>query len=196
MSCSPFDLKDYFFGELANQERHAVEQHVAACAGCRDELDALGVTRSALLSVPDEEPLRRIAFVSDKVFEPRWWQKLWAAPQLGFASACIIAAAIVFHALQSPVTAQAPPAVAQVDRSRIDAEVAKQVDAAVQNAVAASEARQAAHLADVVNARLKQSRREHRLELLAVQDYLVRMQKENLLVRKASYESRAGEVFQ
>ena len=47
-----------------------------------------------------------------------------------------------------------------------------------------------------VNARVKQSEREYRMDLLAVQDYLVRIQKENLLVRKASYDARSAEVIQ
>ena len=32
------------------------------------------LTQTALLSLADEEIPQRIAFVSDKVFEPRWWQ--------------------------------------------------------------------------------------------------------------------------
>ena len=32
MTCSPFDLKDYFFGELNAEHRELVEQHVAACS--------------------------------------------------------------------------------------------------------------------------------------------------------------------
>ena len=76
MSCSPFDLKDFFFGELGADDRRKVETHVAACAACREELDALALTGAALMTVRDEEPPRRIAFVSDKVFQPTWWQRL------------------------------------------------------------------------------------------------------------------------
>jgi anti-sigma factor RsiW len=102
MSCSPFELKDYFFGELDPPERDAVEHHVASCASCREELAGLTTMRAVLLSVPDEEPPRRIAFVSDKVFEPRWWQKLWTSgARLGFASAAMLALAIVLHGFAS-----------------------------------------------------------------------------------------------
>lgn len=128
MSCSPFDLKDYFFGELKSAERDAVEAHAATCEVCREELNALQSTRAALLSIPDEEPPRRIAFVSDKVFEPRWWQVLWnSGPKLGFASAAMLSAAILFHGF----TARPSPAV-------IEAEVAK--------AVAANEQQHSDHL--------------------------------------------------
>ena len=190
MSCSPFDLKDYFFEALNRDERRAVDQHIAACAACRDEFAALHTTRGALLSLADEEPPRRTAFVSDKVFEPNWWQKLWTSgPRLGFASACLLAGAIVFHGAQTTrVAAVAPapqtaaartPAPAPLDEERIAAAVAK--------AVAAGEERQAARLLEVVNARLKQNERDHRADLVAVQDYVLRMHKEAALVRRTAF---------
>ena len=139
MTCAPFDLKDYFFGELNAEQRGAVEQHVDACAACREELAALSATRSAVLCMREEEPPRRIAFVSDKVFEPRWWQKLLASgPQLGFASAAMLAVAIVFHAVRmrpAPV-AGARAGRAGGSRRSIEAEIAKRVQAAVEKAVA------------------------------------------------------------
>ena len=121
MTCSPFDLKDFLFGELNAGERESVERHVLACVACSEELAALTATRSAVLCMREEEPPRRIAFVSDKVFEPRWWQRIFASgPRLGFASAAMLAVAIVFHALQTPaaIPAQTAAPVAQVDRSR------------------------------------------------------------------------------
>ena len=88
MTCSPFDLKEYLFGELNADQRESVDRHLLTCAVCQDELAGLSATRSAILCMHEEEPPRRIAFVSDKVFEPRWWQKIFASgPQLGFASA-------------------------------------------------------------------------------------------------------------
>ena len=35
MSCSPFDLKDYFLKELPDPERRQVEGHVRECLRCR-----------------------------------------------------------------------------------------------------------------------------------------------------------------
>ncbi len=70
MKCSQFDLKDYVFGELSAVQRKAVDQHIASCATCREELERLTVTQAALATMRDEDPPRRIAFVSDKVFEP------------------------------------------------------------------------------------------------------------------------------
>ena len=188
MSCSPFDLKDYLFGELNAAERSAVDQHVNACVLCREELAALNTTRVALISIADEEPPRRIAFVSDKVFEPKWYQKLWASgPRLGFASAALLAAAIVVHgfAVQPPPTAAMT---AQVPVAVIEAEVSKRVQVEVAKAVAAQEQQQLAKTLEIVNARLKHSNKEHREELLMIGDYLERLEKRNMQVRRVSYE--------
>jgi hypothetical protein len=190
MSCSPYDLKDYLFGELGREERRAIKQHVAACGSCREELDALALMRGALLSVPEEEPPRRIAFVSDKVFEPKWYHKLWSSgPRLGFASACVLAGAIVFHAQRAPQPVQQAPAVARLDQVRLEAELARRIDAAVAQAVAATEQRQAARLLDVVNARIRISEREYRADLAFIQDVVMRMHKEAALARRAAYYS-------
>jgi anti-sigma factor RsiW len=189
MTCPRFDLKDYFFGELSSQDRDAVEQHVEKCGVCSDELAALSATRSAVLCMVEEEPPRRIAFVSDKVFEPRWWQKLLASgPQLGFASAAMLTAAIVFHAVSTPAPVQAPAPVAQVDHKVIEAEIARRVDLAVEAAVAQNDARQAERLLQVVNARLAQSDRRYEMDLKTIQHYLEIMDKRNLNVRRVAYD--------
>lgn len=92
MSCPPFDLRDYLFEELGAGERAQVDSHLAGCAGCRQELERLRLTRAALLRLKDEEMPRRIAFVSDKVFEPsraaRWWA---AVPRFAFGAALLLA---------------------------------------------------------------------------------------------------------
>ena len=92
MSCPPFDLRDYLFEELGAAERTQVDSHLAACAGCRQELERLRLTRAALLHLKDEEMPRRIALVSDKVFEPsraaRWWG---AVPRFAFGAALLLA---------------------------------------------------------------------------------------------------------
>ena len=95
MSNSPYDLRDYVFDELTPEQRREVEQHLKTSGEAREELARLKATHSALLSVPDEEVPRRIAFVSDKVFEPslglRLWRQFWdAAPRLAFGLAAIL----------------------------------------------------------------------------------------------------------
>ncbi len=151
MSCS-FDVKDYFFGELSPQDRRTVDLHLASCPKCQEELDALNLTRNALLMVRDEEPPSRIAFVSDKVFEPRWYQSLWnSGPKMAFASSAVLAAAILVHGFElNRVPAPAPIAQTQTQPAITEAEIATRVNAAVQKAVTESEVRQTAILRQVM----------------------------------------------
>jgi anti-sigma factor RsiW len=190
MTCAPFDLKDYLFGELSAAETETVERHLLACSACQDEVAALDATRSAVTYMREEEPLRRIAFVSDKVFEPRWWQRIFASgPQLGFASAAMLAAAIVFHAVQAPaVTPAATVAVAQVDQKVIESEIAKRVSAAVQKAAVEIEARQAEKL-QAVTARLVDTEREYQLQMSYAAQYVDRLHQRNANVRRAAFDT-------
>lgn len=151
--CASYDLKAYQLGEANAAERRAVEQHARSCEPCANELARLNFTQSALLmAAPDEELPRRIAFVSDKVFEPKWYQKLWAPlPGYMLASAAMLAGAIVFHAVWSPGAVVAPTPVAQTPLRRVlpDSAVAEMnqarmqavVQEAVQKAVSEADAR-------------------------------------------------------
>ena len=142
MSCSPFDLRDYLFGELPEDERRQVELHGKSCAACREELERLAATQSALLSLRDEEIPQRIGFVSDRVYEPspllRWWRAFWgSAPRLGFASAAMVSAALIFSATHRPTPVSAPA----LDVVKLEADFSKRLDEAVARAVAESDAR-------------------------------------------------------
>jgi hypothetical protein len=110
---------------LDTPARREAENHAAACSDCQDELAGLRVTLDALSTLREEELPRRIAFVSDKVFEPRWWQKLFLRPS--FAAAGLIAAAILVHGFVRPVAGPA-----QVDTSAITAQVATEVNQRLQ----------------------------------------------------------------
>ena len=175
MTCSASDIKDYFFGELPAHQRAAFEQHLMACTGCREELSALTVTNTALRSIPDEEPPHRISFVSDKVFEPRWYQRFWSSsPQLGFASAALLAAAILSHGALTSRGSAGPvdPAVVQ---------------AAVREAVSQAEARQTTKLLDAVNERVAEGQQRTQSDILMIQEYLVRQQKQNAVQKHNAY---------
>ena len=124
MSCSQYDWKAYALGEMTASERNVAEGHAATCAACREELAGLRLTLDAMSTLREEEVPRRIAFVSDKVFEPRWWQRLWSPT---FAAAMLIAAAILVHAFARP----------GADPAAIEA----QVNSAVTKVVATIEAR-------------------------------------------------------
>jgi len=151
MSCSPFDLREYFLKELADPERKQVEQHVRGCHTCREELDRLQITESALFSLREEEIPQRIAFVSDKIFEPsplrRAWSAFWnSSARLGFASAAMLSLALVVFASVTYKTQRPAPApiaaVATPASAMSPAEMEKLIQTAVTKAVVASEARQ------------------------------------------------------
>jgi anti-sigma factor RsiW len=148
MSCSPFDLKDYFLQELPSPERVQVEAHVKTCLTCREELERLELTGAALFSLRDEEIPQRIAFVSDQIFEPsplrRWLSAFWASTaRLGFASAVVLSASIFYFAATRPAPAPDRTAVATVAAvTPSPQQIEQQIQQAVAQAVAAVEARQ------------------------------------------------------
>ncbi|MGH9558792.1 MAG: hypothetical protein ACRD30_06080 [Bryobacteraceae bacterium] len=125
-----FDWKGYALGELGAGECREAEAHAEICLECRQELAAVRLTLDALSTLREEEVPRRIAFVSDKVFEPRWWRRVWSP---SFAAACVVAAAIVAHGFAMRPAAPAAP---QADEARIEAAVAQRVSAALDSAVA------------------------------------------------------------
>lgn len=173
MSCSTnLDLKAYVVGELARGERAVVEDHVRGCHSCREELDRLNMTRAALATLEDEEIPRRIAFVSDRVFEPRWWQTMWrSGPVMGFASAALLAAAILVHGFERPIASVAKaPAVdtAQIEQ-KVEARINAKLDAAVAKAVSDSQAKQAAEFAQVLNATETRFERQRQADMATVQ---------------------------
>ena len=160
MSCSPFDLKDYFLQELPSAQRVQVEAHVTHCLTCREELERLELTGAALFSLRDEEIPQRIAFVSDQIFEPspvrRWVSGFWGSPaRLGFASAAMLSVSIIYFAASFSASRPAPApdrtavtTVAAVTPS--SQQIQQQIEQAVSRAVAEVEARQAAQYKQVV----------------------------------------------
>jgi anti-sigma factor RsiW len=206
MKCSPFDLKDHFFGELNESERVILEQHLAGCNACRQELHELRLTQSALLAIPEQEPPRRIAFVSDKVFEPNWWQRLWSSgPQLGFVSAAMLSVAILIHGVYPQTServqqqvASTPVATVSMTQAQMDAEVNRRIEAAVDkavlNAVASREGESSQKLMQVMNVRLRQAEAGYESEL---REIYRRMHQENALVRRVQYDNPpAGGVIE
>jgi anti-sigma factor RsiW len=148
-NCEQCDWKAYALGELDANTRREAEAHAATCASCREELATLRLTLAAMATLRDEEMPRRIAFVSDKVFEPKWYQRLWSPT---FAGASVVAAAILIHGFARPVGA--------MDQAQIQA----QVDQAVTKAVAQVEAKNREQLevmSDAVELLNKQFRRTY-----------------------------------
>jgi hypothetical protein len=172
MSCPSIDLKAYSLAEMDRQEMASIEEHLHGCQTCREELERLDLTKAALFSWPDEEPPRRIAFVSDAVFEPRWWQRIWhSGPVMGFASALVLAAAILVHAgtRPTPVLLPAPVNVANINR-QVQMQVEDRVHVAVVKAVADLEQRQAKQTVQLLEAAEKRFEFQHRADLVTAQE--------------------------
>jgi anti-sigma factor RsiW len=121
--CKP-DWNAYLLGELGPEDRRQHEECASACPACREELATLRVTLDALSTLREEEVPRRIAFVSDKVFEPRWWEPFLRP---SFAAGAVIAAAILIHAFLRPPAALSP----QVDTAAVEARIAARITAEV-----------------------------------------------------------------
>lgn len=197
---SDIDLKAYLFGELAEEERRRVAAQLEKDPALRAEYARLEQTQAMLGFVQDEELPRRIAFVSDKVFEPSWWQRFLASgPQLGFASAALLALAMVGHGwLSRPVTAPVMQA------ARLDEAVVRQVVAVEVSQRMNDVLRQVSHApnsdlktAQLIAIAMKQA--EKRAELDRAADRLTIEENFNLLRRLisrdqvASYQRPAGE---
>ncbi|MBZ5595980.1 MAG: zf-HC2 domain-containing protein [Acidobacteriia bacterium] len=179
MSCSPFDLRDYLFGELAETDRRQVDQHVRGCSHCHDDLERLRLTHSTLLALRDEEVPQRIGFVSDKVFEPspvrRAWHAFWgSSAKLGFASAAMLSAALVTVAFFRPAAAVPAPV---TDTAKIEQQISERAAAAVQKAVAESEARQARKTAELLQAAEQRFDEQRRADMVNVSESIAVLQK-------------------
>ena len=131
MDNPPIDLTAYALGDASPADSAAAASFLAQSSEAREEFERLQFTLTALHSLRDEEMPRRIAFVSDPVFEAPWWHRLLGSgPRLGFAGASLLAAAITAHGYLMrplPVIAQAPAQIATLSQSDIDSAVVKAV---------------------------------------------------------------------
>lgn len=131
MDNPPIDLTAYALGDASPADSAAAAAFLAQSSEAREEFERLQFTLTALHSLRDEEMPRRIAFVSDPVFEAPWWHRLLGSgPRLGFAGASLLAAAITAHGYLMrplPVIAQAPAQIATLSQSDIDSAVVKAV---------------------------------------------------------------------
>jgi anti-sigma factor RsiW len=189
MNCQAIDVKAYALNEAPAAERREAELHLKSCGECREELARLEFVQAALGGLREEEPPRRIAFVSDKVFEPSWWQRFWASgPRVGFAGAGLLSAAILVHGLtRPPVIMGNGPVVAQVS----DQEIERRIDSAVTKAVAQIDAERKSEVQQLLAATEKKYELEQKALAVAWD--------ENRLFRKQlqqSYVQNAGLIKQ
>lgn len=179
-------LRDFAVGELAPDQRPALEQHLAICGECATELDRLQMTTSALRLLPDREIPQRIAFVSDKVFEPspvsRFFAGFWnSAARLGFASACVLGGALIVSAYHRPAEVRTIVQTANAD-------VSKQVNDAVAKAVAQVRAEDARSI-EAVDLKYQ---KEYQARMIAVEESFMVLQKRLSNSLMASNDFRGG----
>ncbi|HEY4087610.1 MAG TPA: zf-HC2 domain-containing protein [Bryobacteraceae bacterium] len=179
-------VRDYAFDELAPAERKSMEQHFASCAGCAAELDRLRLTTAALRVLPDVEVPRRIAFVSDKVLEPKqkWWGAFWnSGARLGFAAACVLSAGLVFASAHRQPEIRTIVQTGVASQAQIDAAVTKAVSEAVEK-THADDTRLTQTALDAVDAKYETKQREL---MVALQQSYSFMQKQSQMTEKAAY---------
>jgi anti-sigma factor RsiW len=171
MNCD-VDLKGYLLEELPRGQRSVVSAHVAGCAECREELGRLRGVQAAMMALREEEPPRRIAFVSDKVFEPRWWERVFGSgPAMGLASAALLAGAILAHGALSRPAAAPVAGTAVASQAAVEREVEGKLDGRVKEAVARAvadvEARQEQKTAELLAASERRFAEQRRADLIA-----------------------------
>ena len=215
MTCTDFDIRDFFLGELPESDRERTVRHLASCSGCAGELESLRHLRFALELLPDQEPPQRIGFVSDKVFEParsrRMWNAFWnSAPRLGFASAAMLSVALVIFAFRPapvavvsrvPITAQTvafsgvkPPDVKlpNVTLPDVTPLINETVREAVRKAVADTELRQQKRTDLLLAASERKHEQDQQAIMMRVADAYTMMQK-RIMVSRASLVNYGGE---
>jgi anti-sigma factor RsiW len=174
-------LRDYAFDELPADERRAMELHLAGCGACVTSLDRLRSLTAALRTVPDREIPQRIAFVSDRVFEPSAFRRFWdSSGRLGFASACVLAVALVVSAWHFSGSYR-PVEVHTVVRTASASPSASEIDAAVAKAVAQVRAQIAENDAQVIQTAIQTSEQkrdqEYRDQMVAIAENFMVLQK-------------------
>lgn len=173
-------LRDYAFDELPPAERRVMEQHLAGCGTCTTELDQLRLTAAALKTLPDREIPQRIAFVSDRVFEPSVWRRFWSSgARLGFASACVLAAALVVSGWHYRPAAEVRTVVQTASAS------SSEINAAVAKAVAQVRAEDAQMIQAAVRESGRKREAEYRNQMIVIEDNFERLQKRQNLTYAA-----------
>jgi arsenate reductase-like glutaredoxin family protein len=189
------DIRDYAMGEGSAAERQAFAAELAKSAGLREELQRYEFTLTALQSIPEEEIPRRIAFVSDPVFAPKWWQRFFAVPQWGFASAAVLGAAILGHGwMMRPVNPVGLVAQAPVVR---EAGISKEeLKAVVAQAVAEAESRQRETLRVALSEAEKKHQEERQMMAVTFDENMMLMRKQMNRMLVSSANLNVGSIQQ
>ena|SRR5579871_2200714 len=160
MNC--IEAKPFLYDYALEGTRTAdLDAHLAACDSCRAELADLQLTHKLMRQgLPEEEPPRRISFVADAA--PRHALRFW---QWSFVGATAVAFLFAVMLIRRPAITSSGPL---LTRAEVDAMVAQKVA----EAVSASEERQKAETAAVIqNAAERMGEQLHYLQSTQSQVY-------------------------
>jgi hypothetical protein len=104
----------------------------------------------------------------------------------------MLSVALVVFSFYRPVSAAPPVVAAQVDTAKIDAQVAERVGAAVEKAVAESEARQARKMAEVLAGTERRFQEQRKADMDNVADELSYLKKQHGVMVLATNEYGGG----
>ena len=131
MNCQTIQskLNRYLDGELSVRERHQVEEHLADCASCRDELERLRSAAVALAAVPQPPDIpagfadRTVARARKQRTADRRILTFWPSfsPALRFAAAAMVVLGISLGTLMSRDLVQDRNAATNVAATELEA---------------------------------------------------------------------------
>jgi anti-sigma-K factor RskA len=182
------DLHAYALGEGSATERAATAAALAESAELREELERLEITLAALQALPQEEIPRRIAFVSDPVFQPSLWQRFCnSGPRLAFAGAGLLSCAILLHGVMQQQTPPPAPVANGITPAEVQTIVSQAVSQAVAEVETRAQARTRQEVAAAVAATEKRFERELQLLSATIQENetILRKQMNRLYVSNA-----------
>ena len=122
-------LSAYVDGQVRASEASRVQEHLAACAECRRELEALRATVSLLRSLPQIQPSRSFALAEAPEPADRRWPVAWGARAAMSVAGLVLAALLVGDAvgLVRQETGREPSLAAMEAEVIVEKEVIKEV---------------------------------------------------------------------
>ena len=121
-------LSAYVDGQVSASEASRVQEHLAACAECRRELEALRATVSLLRSLPQVQPSRSFALAEAPEPADRRWPVAWGARAAMSVAGLVLAALLVGDAvgLVRQATGREPSLAAMEAEVVVEKEVIKE----------------------------------------------------------------------
>ena len=103
MECKDFknDLVSLVFGEIDNERKQKLEQHLKKCSACRKELEELKSTSGVLSEWKDEEPEIKYVFTKRESFFSRVWSAFYDLAWPKKSAITVFSAAVILFVFLS-----------------------------------------------------------------------------------------------